>query len=51
MDEIHGSDEEPVAPFASHDSLRKHFVAQSHRQAQQRKALAMKLPRATLYDK
>ena len=43
--------EEDAPSFSSHDTLRKHLMAQSHKQAQQRKARAMKLPRATPYAK
>ena len=35
--------EESAQSFSSHDTLRKHLMAQSHKQAQQRKARAMKL--------
>ena len=36
--------------FASHDGLRKHLIAQSHRQAQMRKARALQLPWASPYS-
>ena len=41
---------EAAPRFASHDSLRKHLLAQSHREAQLRKARALQLPRASPYS-